>query len=106
MRMWNINPRKLCKKHLVAEHGEIHAAIGNLKKSRKWAEALTSKGYLEPQNMLSRHNKLVKEMLKRGIKHKSPLNTKNVKLPIGKINKQKSIKDLKKRCKKCRKLLK
>lgn len=104
MRMWNINPRKLCKQHLLGEHFEIHGALGNLKHSGTWARYLTKKGFLEPQNFLKRHNQLVKEMKKRKMKHKTPLKIGDVKLPKGKINTKKSIIDLKKRCKNCRKL--
>lgn len=102
MRMWMISPKKLCNKHLTAEHGEIHAAIGNLKRSGRWARSLTLKGFLEPQNALKRHNQLVKEMLSRGLKHKSKLNIKKIKLPKGKVDVKKSKKDLIKRCKECR----
>jgi len=106
MRMWNIDPRKMCNQHLLGEHFEIHKMIGNLRHSRTWAESLTKKGFLEPQNALTRHNKLVREMLKRKIKHKSPLNVKKVDLPQGKVDVKKSKKDLIKRCKNCRRLLK
>ena len=101
--MWNINPSKLCTQHLLGEHFEIHKAIGNLRHSRKWAESLTAKGYLEPQNSLKRHDKLAKEMLKRNMNHKSPLDIKEIELPIGKVDVRKSIKDLNKRCRECRK---
>lgn len=103
MRMWNITPSKLCNQHLLGEHFEIHKVIGNLKNSRKWAESLTKKGFLEPQNLLKRHNRLTKEMLKRGMNHRSLLEIKGVKLPIGKVDVKKSIKDLNKRCRECRK---
>ena len=102
MRMWNINPKLLCNKHLIAEHGEIHAMIGNLKKSGTWAKRLTKAGYLEPQNAKNRHNKLVVEMLRRELNHNSILETDGIKLPIGKVDKTKSIRDLKARCKKCK----
>ena len=34
MRMWNINPEKLCKNHLLGEHVEMHKLVGNLTKGR------------------------------------------------------------------------
>lgn len=106
MRMWLVNPDMLCTKHLLGEHFEIHKAIGNLRKGRIWAESLTDKGFLEPQNALKRHNSLVKEMKQRGFNHNSPLNTKGVKLPIGKVDIQKSINDLLERCDKCKERVK
>lgn len=101
MRMWNIDPRLLCTKHLVGEHGEIHKMIANLRNTRKWTESLTAKGFLEPQNALKRHDKLAKEMTKRGVNHKSPLDVAGVDLPKGKVDIKKSKQDLKARCKKC-----
>jgi hypothetical protein len=105
MRMWNIDVRKMCNQHVLGEHFEIHKLIGNLRNSRTWAESLTLKGFLEPQNALARHDKLAQEMCRRGMKHLSPLDVKGVKLPKGKVNIKKSKKDLIKRCKNCRKLL-
>ena len=101
MRMWMISPRKLCDKHLLGEHFEIHKAAGNLKNSGTWAKSLTKKGFLEPQNFLIRHNKLVKEIFKRGFVHKSKLKIKNKSI-YGKVDKNKSRNDLIKRCKNCR----
>lgn len=103
MRNWNINPKLLCRQHLLGEHFEIHKAVGNLRHSGKWTISLTNKGFLEPQNFLKRHNQLIKEMIKRGFKHNSPLEIKELKLPMGKVDIKKSIKDLKNRCKECKK---
>lgn len=105
MRMWNINPRKMCRQHLLGEHFELHKLIGNLKHGRTWGESLTAKGFLEPQNALKRHDKLVCEMKQRGFKHRSPLKIGRVKLPKGKVDRKKSIRDLKKRCGECRRML-
>ena len=106
MRMWNITPSKMCTQHLLGEHFEIHKMIGNLRHSKTWTKSLTTKGFLEPQNAKKRHELLVKEMKKRRFKHQSPLSTSGVKLPKGKVDKNKSIKDIKKRCKNCRAMLK
>ena len=101
MRMWQINPKMLCRQHLLGEHNEIHKAVGNLRHSGIWARSLVAKGFLEPQNFLKRHDELVSEMLGRGFNHKSPLEIKGLELPIGKVDVNKSIKDLKERCKEC-----
>lgn len=106
MRMWNVEPRKMCRQHLLGEHFEIHKLIGNLKHSGRWANSLTVKGFLEPQNALKRHTKLVREMDRRGFNHKSPLNTDGVKLLQGEVDVSKSIRDLKKKCEECRRNLK
>lgn len=101
MRMWMVNPKLLCRQHLLGEHNEIHKAVGNLRKSGTWAKALIKKGYLNPKRFLSRHNLLVKEMIKRGYNHKSKLNISKIQLIKGTIDVNKSIRDLKARCKKC-----
>lgn len=101
MRMWLINPKYLCRLHLLGEHFEIHKALGNLRNSGGWVRNLVLKGFLEPQNFKKRHDILVKEMVKRGFKHNSPLLI-DVSLPIGYVDIGKSKKDLIKRCLKCR----
>jgi len=71
MRMWNVNPKLLCKDHLNGEHLEIHKFIGALRAGR------SVKGYLEGLYAVhlirERHEQLVEEMLRRGWKHKSPI---------------------------------
>lgn len=34
MRMWNINPRYMCRKHLLGEHVETHMLVGSLRKEK------------------------------------------------------------------------
>ena len=102
MRMWNIKPSLMCNQHLLGEHFEIHKAVGNLKHTGKWTKSLTAKGFLEPQNFVKRHDKLAKEMQKRNMNHKSPLKIGRLKLPKGKVDVNKSIKDIKSRCLNCR----
>ena len=103
MRMWNLNPKVLCQKHLLGEHNEIHKAVGNLNHSGKWAKALIQKGFLEPQNFIKRHDELVKEMLRRGYKHNSPLEFNNSENLKGCVDVEKSLKDLLSRCQECKK---
>lgn len=101
MRMWMIEPKLMCKQHLLGEHFEIHKAVGNLRYSGKWTKSLIKKGFLEPQNFVRRHNQLAKEMQRRNMKHQSELNVNEIELPKGKIDIKKSFSDLKKRCKEC-----
>ena len=96
-----IEPKFLCRQHLLGEHFEIHKAVGNLKNNKKWTKSLTEKGFLEPQNFMSRHEELVVEMTRRKFNHNSPLDIEGIELPTGKVNVQKSIEDLKSRCKNC-----
>ena len=100
MRMWMIEPRLLCRNHLLGEHFEIHCAVGNLHKDGKWATYLTKQGYLEPQNFKQRHDEIVIEMKQRGYNHKSPLEV-DVGFLVGHVDRRISMRDLKNRCERC-----
>lgn len=102
--MWMLNPKFMCRQHLIGEHGEIHKAIGNLRRSGRWAKNLIAKGYLEPQNFRKRHDELEEEMLRRGYKHFSPLTKYKFSESLyGKIDRKKALKDITERCEECRK---
>jgi len=99
--------KKMCDKHLLGEHVEIHMFVGTIKKD------ISISGYikndlLEPKSIYSRHEEISIEMKERGFNHKSPLpkisfSSKTIKEHINhKVNKKKSYSDLLKRCKKCR----
>ena len=99
MRMWMLSPKYLCRNHLLGEHKELHMLFGSLLKGRKISGYLR-KGLLEPQNMNIRHNDLVIEMLRRGYQHKSPLLV-DFKVPVGHVNRDISVSDLRERCTQC-----
>lgn len=67
MRMWMVNPKYMCTKHLVGEHGEIHKHKHNfvkghsIEKRIRWAQ-------IEPASMSSRHDELASYLQN----HKSP----------------------------------
>lgn len=103
-RMWMVNPKKMCRNHLLGEHKEIHQLIGSLNKNKS-VKGHLEKGQIEIHNIKKRHEQLVKEMKSRGYKHMSPLpEFKDYK--AGKINISENEKELIKRCKECRKMLK
>ncbi len=78
MRIWDIEPKHLCRNHLLAEHRELHAIWNILTKKKKGyskhPETLRWKGGLK--SLYLRHQKLVAEFKKRGYKHNSPLDSK------------------------------
>lgn len=78
MRIWDLPPRKLCKNHLLGEHRELHAIWNILTKKKKGyskhPEVLRWKGKLKA--LYLKHEEIVKEMLRRGWNHKSPLEKK------------------------------
>jgi hypothetical protein len=75
MRIWDLPPHILCRKHLLGEHRELHAIWSiitrNKKGYSKHPETLRWVGKL--QALYLRHESLVEEMNKRGYKHKSIL---------------------------------
>jgi len=81
MRIWDIEPKCLCEKHLIAEHGELHSLwsiVVNKKRGfSRHPETMRWRGKLKA--LYLRHGKLVKEMEKRGYRHKSPLDKKQAK---------------------------
>lgn len=80
MRIWDIHPKHLCRRHLLGEHRELHAIWNILTKhNRKGGyarhpETLRWVGKLSA--LYSRHEALVAEMTRRGYKHHSPLDKK------------------------------
>ena len=78
MRIWDIAPKHLCHKHLVAEHRELHGLwnILTIHQGRggysKHPETLRWVG--KTAALYKRHELLVKEFLYRGYRHHTPLN--------------------------------
>jgi hypothetical protein len=101
--MWMVDPKFLCRKHLLGEHGEIHKHRHNFVKKHRMAGRL---GQIEPISMQRRHDELALELLKRGYNHNSPFEQPDVSyLPEMFVDIEASIQDLKDRCEECRKLL-
>lgn len=75
MRIWDVPPHKLCRKHLLGEHSELHALWSILTKNKKGyahhPETLRWRGKLKA--LYHRHDMLVEEMAQRGYRHQSPL---------------------------------
>ena len=75
MRIWDIEPKKLCRNHLLGEHRELHAIWSILTKNKKGyakhPETLRWKNKLAA--LYLRHSRLVNEMKNRGYCHYSNL---------------------------------
>jgi hypothetical protein len=109
MRVWDIHPKHLCRKHLLAEHRELHG-LWNILTIHKGKggyshhpETLRWVGKLRA--LYGRHEALVKEFEKRGYKHHTPLDKKKAtgsadqKIFINIVKEQKQIlKDKKCEC--------
>lgn len=77
MRVWDIEPKYLCRKHLLAEHRELHGLWNILTKHggqggySRHPETLRWVG--KTKALYNRHEALVTEFSKRGYNHFSPL---------------------------------
>ena len=75
MRIWDVDPALLCRKHLLGEHRELHGLWNILvhgkvgysfhPETRRWQGRLAA--------LHRRHEQLVEEMHRRGYEHASPL---------------------------------
>ena len=75
MRIWDIPPRRLCRKHLLSEHRELHGlwniltankrGYRNHPETQRWVGKLAA--------LHARHEAQVAEMTRRGYNHSSPL---------------------------------
>jgi len=105
--MWMVDPKVLCNKHLLGEHGEIHKHRHNFVKQHSIAKRISPVVQIEPSSMQSRHDVLAKEMLRRGMNHQSPFVQPSVAyLPVGErlavVDIQNSLNDLSNRCPECK----
>lgn len=84
MRIWDIHPKHLCRKHLLAEHRELHGLWNILTKHKgkggysHHPETLRWVG--KQKALYLRHEALVQEFARRGYKHHTDL---NIKLAVG-----------------------
>jgi hypothetical protein len=103
MRMWMVDPKLMCRQHLLGEHVELHMLAGSIKRGKS-IRGFIDKGLVETHNILDRHETLVAEILRRGYKHNSPL-VFQIQFYIysrGQVDRAKSLKELINRCPKCK----
>lgn len=104
-RMWMIDPKIMCRQHLLGEHKEIHQLLGSLKSGHS-IKGYLDKGLVEPQNIFERHAKLSNEMLIRGFSHNSEVSREDFeainKAPECRVNREESKKELLNRCSECK----
>ena len=111
MRMWKVDPKLLCRQHLLGEHSEIHKHRHNFVKQHSIAKRISPVVQIEPQNMEQRHDELVTEMLARGYNHNSPYSQPDLshlkdEERFAQIDINHSLADLSSRCSECAKRIK
>ena len=103
-----VDPKIMCVKHLNGEHLECHMFVSSILKKKKLNGFLTN-NELEPLSIVTRHDDLAAEMIRRGINHKTPLVLSQTDLENSftmeqinvRIDKDKSKNLLLSRCSKC-----
>ena len=75
MRVWDLPPYFLCDKHLSGEHREIHGIYNILTLGHKgYSHHPETKRWIgKIDALVRRHDMVVREMVRRGMNHKSPL---------------------------------
>lgn len=109
MRMWMIDPRVMCRQHLIGEHGELHKFLNSWRK-RHGVTGRVAGNAMEPESYKARHDELAAEMSRRGMQHGSPLEQPDFSyLPpehrFYKVDREASLRLLVGRCEKCRLLI-
>jgi hypothetical protein len=70
--MWPVAPARLCNKHLLGEHLELHMIVSSIRHGMNLA-GFYNNGLIDTNLIRSRHENLAEEMTQRGMKHQSPL---------------------------------
>ena len=75
MRIWDVEPALLCRKHLLSEHRELHGLWNILVHNKRgYSQHPETKRWVGKQKALfDRHEALVLELTNRGYNHSSPL---------------------------------
>jgi hypothetical protein len=105
--MWMIDPKLLCRKHLLGEHAEIHKHRHNFVKKHRISGRITPVVLIEPENMQSRHDEIAEEMLRRCYNHKSPYEQPDLSHlsdneRYARVDLEYNVEDLKKICLECK----
>lgn len=99
MRMWMVDPHVLCRKHLLGEHVELHMLVGSIRKGISLG-GYVKNGLVDTRQITTRHDSLSVEILRRGMRHNSPL-PEFTDPKVGLVDAQVSLSELKARCAEC-----
>jgi len=103
MRMWNIPPKVMCRKHLLGEHVEMHMFVGTIEKGTS-IKGYLDNGLVNTGEIKTRHDLLAAEMVDRSYNHKSPLEQPKA-LIQSSVDVLANLKELARRCPECRALI-
>ena len=100
--MWMVDPRLMCRKHLLGEHVELHMLVASMRRGTS-LQGFFDNQLIETHNVVRRHAQLVKEMERRGFRHASPLQH----VPprrAGRVDRKANLMELARRCAECREI--
>lgn len=108
MRMWMVDPRTMCRAHLLGEHSEIHKHRPSFERGHSVAGRV-ERGQIEPRSMARRHDALAMEMKRRGYRHESQYEMPDLSyLPrahrLARVDRPASDAELRARCPECARL--
>ena len=106
MRMYMVDPKILCQKHLLAEHLSVHAFVSLINQGNSLLGYIEH-NLLEVSSLYIRHGELSEEMIHRDLNHQSPLkpitNRKNKDAYYHyTVDQSQSFNDLMNTCNRCR----
>ncbi|HLN45759.1 MAG TPA: pyrimidine dimer DNA glycosylase/endonuclease V [Candidatus Sulfotelmatobacter sp.] len=101
MRMWNVSPELMCRKHLLGEHVEMHMFLSAINLGKR-IDGYICTGLVEVHNIKCRHDELAQEMVRRGYCHSSPMDYSPLLANSGFVDTKRSYEDLQSRCLECR----
>jgi len=85
MRMWMVNPKLMCREHLLGEWRELKMFVGTLKRKKKNGDPVSVTRYaeyklIEPLRLYDRYLELKDELIRRGYQNKMVLDPKDIPL--------------------------
>ena len=103
MRQWHVDPRRMCRQHLLGEHVEHHMIAATILSGKSLGRHLEL-GQIDTRTLKVRHDAIVKEMEARGYNHKSPFIQPVVSAPFGWFDAEDNLRELLRRCPECAKI--
>lgn len=67
-----VDPKTMCRKHLLGEHVEIHMLVGSIQLDKS-IKGFLDNGLVDPLFIVDRHDELAEEMRSRGYNHNSEI---------------------------------
>ncbi len=96
--MWMVNPRIMCRQHLLGEHRELHAIAGMI---RKRGALTASREFVEARLMHERHAEIEIEMRRREYLPRVVFPSVDP-IDFGSVDREASLRELTRRCPRCR----